>query len=126
MEIDYLNGGNVGIINICLPDTFQNFVLCFSRKIPQIQKHNYFSKVTHGRPVTRNNYVDFVWFHIKQQIMEQLSMDIVCIFEIIYAITIYHYRAANKLLLKIIIHHINRVTKPPRTPANCFLSRNIS
>ena len=55
-----MEGFVVGIINICLPDTFQTFVLFSSRKIPQIQKHNYFSNVTHVRPVTRNNYVDFV------------------------------------------------------------------
>ena len=39
-------------------------------------------------------------------------MDNVCIFVIIYAIPLYDYIAANRT--KIIIHHINVVTKPPR------------
>ena len=39
-------------------------------------------------------------------------MDIVCIFDIIYAVTIYHYMAANNIALKIksVIQHINIVT----------------
>ena len=43
------------------------------------------------------------------------SRDIVCIFEIIYVRVIYDYIAGNKVLLNIIIHHINVVTKLPRT-----------
>ena len=39
-------------------------------------------------------------FHIKLQIMKDLSSDIICIYEIIYVIIyVYHYIAANKLLL---------------------------
>ena len=37
----------------------------------------------------------------------------------------YHYTAANKVLLKIIIHHINVVTNALRTLDNLYLSRNI-
>ena len=50
--------------------------------------------------------------------MKEISTDIVCIFEITYVITIYHY---NYKLIKcyriklFIIYHMNIVTKPPRT-----------
>ena len=49
---------------------------------------------------TRNNYTDSIWFHIKQQIMKELSMVIVCLY-IWYNLrdTIYHYIATNKVLL---------------------------
>ena len=42
---------------------------------------------------------DCIWFHIKQQITKELIRDFVCIIEIIFMITIYHYIAANKVLL---------------------------
>ena len=49
--------------------------------------------------------------------MKEFSMYIVCIFEIIYLIPLYHYTAVNKVLLnnKIIVHHINVNINPPRT-----------
>ena len=36
---------------------------------------------------TRYNYADCIWFHIKQQKMEELSRDFVRICEIIYVMT---------------------------------------
>ena len=50
---------------------------------------------------TRNNYVDHIIFiHcIRQKVIKTLIRDIVYIFEIIYVKTIYHYKAANKVLL---------------------------
>ena len=38
--------------------------------------------------------------HIKQQRTKELSKYIVCIFEVIYVLFIYHYMAGNKMLLK--------------------------
>ena len=40
----------------------------------------------------------YILFHIKKTNNEGISQDIVCIFEIIYVITTYHYRAGNKVL----------------------------
>ena len=52
-----------------------------------------------GTVHVRNNHANCIWFHVKQQIMKELSMDIVYyIFEIFYVLTIYHYIAANKVL----------------------------
>ena len=60
----------------------------------------------------------------------ELSRDIVCIFEVIYVITIlvFHFAAADKVSLnkRNIIYHINVVTKPHRILTSYFLSRNIS
>ena len=85
----------------------------------------------------RKNYADSIWFCIKQQQQQQqqqhkqqqqqqqneLSRDVGCIFEMLYMITIYNQIAANKVLLNIIIPHINVVTEPTKT--FYFLSRNI-
>ena len=60
---------------------------------------------------TGNNYVDRIWFHILQQVSKDLSRDIVCMFEFISVITIYH----NIAVVNIIINHINIVAKSPRT-----------
>ena len=71
----------------------------------------------------RNIYVDCIWFHIKQKMMKDLTKDInfVCVFVLIYAITLYHYIATNKVLLnKIFYINIDFVTKPPRTFDNSF------
>ena len=43
----------------------------------------------------RNNYAGSTWYHIKHRIIKELSSDIVCLFEIIYVIFIYHYISAN-------------------------------
>ena len=57
-----------------------------------------------------------------QRIPKELRRDIVCIFEEIYVIIIYHHIAANK---KKNVHHVNIVCKPPRALTIYFLSRNI-
>ena len=56
--------------------------------------------------------------------MKNLSSHFVCIYEIIY---VYHYIAANKLLLKkITIQHINVVNKTTKKIMTIhFLSRKI-
>ena len=82
---------------------------------------------------TRNNCADRIWFHIKQQIINELSMDIVnVLFEIIYVIpyiiikqlfkwyrtniiTSIHQGLSNSLFERPCIHHINFVTNPPNS-----------
>ena len=44
------------------------------------------------------DYADIIWLYIKQQLTKELSKDIVCIFQVIYILSIYHYIAANKVL----------------------------
>ena len=48
-----------------------------------------------------------IWLHIKQQVRKELSMDFICLFEIIYAIPYIIIRVAKKCSgTKIIIHDI--------------------
>ena len=55
-----------------------------------------------------------------------MTRDIVCSLEKIYVIPYIHVAANEVLYNKNIIHHIDVVTKPPRTLIMYFLSSNIS
>ena len=92
---DHIEDNNI-VVAIHIFNDMENIIIIKITRYIQMECHYICLKhtlVLHGsiRKVcnSRNNYVDHICFHIKQQITKELNRGIVCIFEIIYVITMY-------------------------------------